>query len=44
MKNKKSRKIEKKDCVDQQNQQEQSCCRVVSYCDCCGCYDEVYCC
>ena len=42
--NKKSRKVKKNDCVEQQKEQEQQCCQVVSYCDCCWCYDSVYCC
>jgi len=41
MKNKKSRKVEREERFDEQ---EQSCCRQVSICGCCWCYDYVYCC
>jgi len=43
MKNRKNRRMEKKECAAEEKQ-EQACCRRVSYCDCCGCYDYDYCC
>jgi hypothetical protein len=43
MKNKKNRKVNRNECKDKK-EQEQACCQVVSYCDCCGCYDYAYCC
>jgi len=44
MKNTKSRKVERKECFEEQEKQEQACCRQVTYCDCCGCHDHEYCC
>ena len=42
MKNTKNRKVERRECF--LVKQEQLCCRQVSYCDCCGCFEYVYCC
>ena len=44
MKTRKNRKVEGRECVEEQKKPEQACCQQVSYCDCCGCYDYVYCC
>jgi hypothetical protein len=39
----KKRNAQKNECREQKREQE-ACCRVVAYCDCCGCYDYDYCC
>jgi len=41
MKSRTNKKVKQQDCREEQ--QEVSYCRLVSYCDCCGCYDYAVC-